>query len=56
MTYQQMATKVIKNREKLLKTSNLDEKRRLIRENHELMKKMDSCWTSVQGKPVWGKE
>lgn len=41
MTYEEMSKKVIANRTIIRTTTDLDEKRRLIEENHELMTEMD---------------
>ena len=54
MTYKQMVNKLRENRSRLAATNDLNEKRRLINENHNLMKAMDACWTKTQGKPIWG--
>lgn len=54
MTYRQMEKKLIENRAKLRTSTDLNEKRRLIAEDHELMKKMDAAWTKAQDKPIWG--
>jgi hypothetical protein len=48
MTYKAMADKVIENRKKLLTTRDIEEKRRLIIESHELMTEMDRRWQAVQ--------
>jgi len=45
-SYDSMAKQVTENRKKLANTTNPDEKRNLINENHELMKKMDKQLSS----------
>ena len=41
MTYKEISDKVMANRTIIRTTKDLDEKRRLIEENHELMTEMD---------------
>lgn len=44
MSYSELEQKVIENRKALRNTTNLELKRRLIIENHNLMTEMDSRW------------
>lgn len=44
MTYTELGKKVTENRKQLLITKDLEEKRRLIKENHEMMVEMDRRW------------
>ncbi len=44
MSYRELEQKVIENRRILRTTTDQELKRRLIRENHELMTEMDSRW------------
>ena len=44
LTYRELVQKVIENRRILRTTTDLELKRRLIAENHELMTEMDSRW------------
>ena len=44
LTYRELEQKVIENRRILRTTTDLELKRRLIAENHELMTEMDNRW------------
>jgi hypothetical protein len=44
MTDKEITNKIITNRTIIRTTKDLDEKRRLIEENHELMTEMDRRW------------
>ena len=44
MSYKELEQKVIENRKILRTTTDLELKRRLIAENHELMTEMDRRW------------
>ncbi|MCM1232234.1 MAG: hypothetical protein NC489_19090 [Ruminococcus flavefaciens] len=48
MTYRQLEQKVIDNRRILRTTNDLGLKRRLIRENHEMMVEMDRRWNAAK--------
>ena len=48
MTYKELETKVIENRRILRAAKSLDEKRRLIAENHEMMTEMDRRWNEAE--------
>lgn len=48
MTYKQLEQKVIENRRILVATNDLNLKRRLIRENHEMMTEMDRRWNAAR--------
>ena len=48
MTYKELETKVIENRRILRAAKILDEKRRLIAENHEMMTEMDRRWYEAE--------
>jgi|GluameStandDraft_1065615.scaffolds.fasta_scaffold337738_1 hypothetical protein len=47
MTYQELEQKVIKNRLILRRCTDSKARRRIIRENHELMTEMDRRWTAA---------
>lgn len=47
MTYQELEQKVIKNRLILRRCADSEARRRIIRENHELMTEMDRRWTAA---------
>lgn len=44
MKYRELEEKLIANRVILRKTKDLEEKRRIIKEDHELMQEMDRRW------------
>lgn len=44
MTYHELEQKVIENRKALRTTTDPEQKRQLIAENHKLMTEMDSRW------------
>ena len=48
MTYSQLEQRVIANRRILRTTNDLDLKRRIIRENHEMMVEMDRRWNAAK--------
>lgn len=48
MTYKELETKVVENRRILRAAKSLDEKRRLIAENHEMMTEMDRRWNETE--------
>lgn len=50
MTYKELETKVIENRRILRAAKSLDEKRRLIAENHEMMTEMDRRWNEAEAR------
>ena len=47
MAYRQLEQKVFENRRLLLGTKDPSLKRRLIRENHEMMTEMDRRWNAA---------
>ncbi|MCI8525606.1 MAG: hypothetical protein HFF17_06715 [Oscillospiraceae bacterium] len=47
MTYQELEQKVIKNRLILRHCTDRETRRRIIRENHELMTEMDRRWIAA---------
>lgn len=47
MTYKELENRVIANRKVLRTTKSLEEKRRLIAENHDLMTEMDRRWNEA---------
>lgn len=46
MTYKELTNKVIENNTIIRSTKDLDLKRKLIAENHEMMTEMDRRWNS----------
>ena len=45
MTYKEIEKKIIINNQALRRSANLEERRAIINENHELMKRLDEAWT-----------
>ena len=50
MTYKELETKVIENRRILRTAKSMDEKRRLIAENHDMMTEMDRRWNAAEAR------
>ena len=48
MTYEELEAKLLENRRALRAAKDLEEKRRLAREDHDLMLEMDRRWNEVE--------
>lgn len=48
MTYQELEQRLIENRRILIYCANIESRRRIIRENHELMTEMDRRWNAAR--------
>ena len=48
MTYKELETKLLENRCALRATKDLEQKRRLVRKGHDLMREMDRRWNEAE--------